>query len=114
MTGTAYFSRLGGERTSIDGMVAAAARDAERGERVWRSVGHYSVEAEPVHDGGWAMTLRHYGTPILNVQADRSGALTSAIDRAWWGSRTDMSAIAKAHRALGMRRSIKRGELIAW
>jgi hypothetical protein len=100
--------------TSIEAAVRIAARRADDGESPWVSVTHYSVEARPSDGGGWALTLRHYGTIILDVTKAADGSLTSAIGPYWWGSRTDMSAIAKAHRALGMRRSIKRGRLVAY
>jgi hypothetical protein len=96
-------------------MVAAAADDADReagGPR--RYVGHYGVQTWAEEGGGWSMTLYHYGTPILNVEQAGDGSRTSAIDPAWWNSATDRSAIAKAHRALGMRRSIRRGALVAY
>ena len=110
------YNRLGGEKTSIGGMVAAAVEDLENGQRsVWRSVTHYSVEGEASRSSRvWSLTLRHYGTIILAVSQHYSGERTSAIGPYWWGSRTDMSAIAKAHRALGMRRSIKRGQLVSY
>jgi hypothetical protein len=100
--------------TGIAAAVSEAARSAEQGQSAWESVPHYSVEARPSDGGGWALTLRHYGTIILDVTKAADGSLTSAIGPYWWGSRTDMSAIAKAHRALGMRRSIKRGRLVAY
>jgi hypothetical protein len=100
---------------SISKLVALAAEDMEFGDGTYRASGHYAIETwSPKADGSTRLTLYHYGTPILNVTRAFDGALTSEIDPAWWGSATDMSAIGKAHRALGMRRSIKRGQLVAY
>lgn len=102
--------------TSIGAAVEQAARIAQRGEDARFTIPHYDIQAVQTHTatGGWVLTLRHYGTPILNVSGDRAGPIDSSIDPAWWGSRTDMSAIGKAHRALGMRRHIKAGRLVAY
>ena len=110
--------------SSIGSAVSAAVRDIETeggasyitsaGERYTRhAVPHYTVEARGAGKA-WSLVLTHYGTPILYASQDADGTRDSAIGPGWWGSRTDMSAIAKAHRALGMRRSIRGGRLVTW
>jgi hypothetical protein len=103
--------------TGILSMVELAAAAARKGERDYFEVPHYSASVEPsahseTGDAESLLVLRHYGTPILYVRIDRAGPIESWLGVGWWGSATDCSAIAKAHRALGMRKHIKRGALV--
>lgn len=100
--------------TSIGAAVAEAARRAQQGEDARITIPHYDVQAVQCPPLGWVLTLRHYGTPILDVAGDSAGPSGSRISPSWWGSRTDMTAISKAHRALGMRKHIKGGELVGY
>jgi hypothetical protein len=102
--------------TGITAMVAVAAEAARTGQSGTWECPHYSAstERQPVEPTETLFVLRHYGTPILYARLDGTGqGFESWLGAGWWGSATDCSAIAKAHRALGMRKHIRRGVLVA-